>query len=420
MIGRPENAEANRLAWLRALQAQLRLREAYGVADEVASESGDSVDLFRALLSLNLMSVFFQQDFLAAFAERLNASGDWVSALQRLTMDGLREGLQNRMPLTWSSRDSKVSNITGWTVTKSEPAGNPRMASAILDFWTYDMVATAERLQRKEPGLQPQLFERPVLKFGATLVQLPWVVGVQNNTTVAINNLRRLGARRGQARDEAQRIEAGLAGLLERRGFRALLNWVPPRDVEDAGEVDLIAALDGHLFVIEVKSTFMRRSQREAWLHATTTLRKAGQQLRRKAEAVSLAIASDPGFRTMLGWAEGLTPTQQHVWIADTCIECDHQRFGGFLKVSVEELIIALRDDRHLLNDPGGLLAGNYGVDGAHEPGAKESGWSLYPDGFSAARFVEVIETEAVWDLQAAMRGPTLQSTDREDIAYRK
>jgi hypothetical protein len=137
----------------------------------------------------------------------------------------------------------------------------------------------------------------------------------------------------------------------------------------------------------------MRRSQRDAWLHATTTLRKVGQQLRRKVEAVSLAIASDPGFRTMLGLAEGLTPTQQQVWIADTCIECDHQRFGGFLKVSVEELIIALRDDRHLLNDPAGLLAGSYGVEEACEPDASESSWSLYPDGFSAERFAEVIET---------------------------
>jgi len=420
-IGRPENAEANRLAWLRALQAQLRLREAYGVADEVTSDSGDAVDLFRALLSLNLMSVFFQQDFLAAFAERLDASGDWVAALQRLTVDGLREGLQNRMPLTWSSRDSKVSNITGWTVTASEPAGNPRMASAILDFWTYDMVAAAERLQRKEPGLQPDLFERPVLKFGATLVQLPWVVGVQNNSTAAINNLRRLGARRGQARDEARRIEAGIARLLEKRGFRTLLNWVPPRGTDDAGEVDLIAVLDGHLFVIEVKSTFMRRSQRDAWLHATTTLRKAGQQLRRKVEAVSLAIASDPGLCTMLGLAEGPIPMQQHVWIADTCIECDHQRFSGFLKISVEELLIALRDDRHLLNDPGGLLAGNYGVDEAREVDASESGWSLYPDGFSAEHFVEVIETEAVWDVRTATRGSRrVQSTDYQDDACRK
>ena len=272
------------------------------------------------------------------------------------------------------------------------------MASAILDFWTYDMIVIAERLQHNEPGLQPQLFERPGVKFGATLVELPWIVGLQNNTSAAINNLRRLGARRGQARDEARRIEAGIARLLEKRGFRTLLNWVPPRDVDDAGEVDLIAVLDGHLFVIEVKSTFMRRSQREAWLHATTTLRKTGEQLRRKVEAVSLAIAADPGFRTILGLADDLVPTRQHLWIADTCIECDHQRFGGVLKVSVEELIIALRDDRDLLNDPGGLLAGNYGVDEALEADANESGWSLYPDGFSAERFVEVIETEVVWD----------------------
>ena len=183
-----------------------------------------------------------------------------MTALQRLAVDGLREGLQNRLPLTWSDRDSKVTDITGWTVTASEPKGNPAMASAILDFWTYDMVATAERLQRQEPGLQPQLFERPVLKFGTTLVQLPWVVGLQNNSSAAINNLRRLGARRGHARDEALRIEAGLARLLETRGFTTQLNWKPPLGVDDPGEVDIIAALGEQLLVIEVKSTFIRRS----------------------------------------------------------------------------------------------------------------------------------------------------------------
>jgi Holliday junction resolvase-like predicted endonuclease len=203
-------------------------------------------------------------------------------------MDGLREGLQNRFPLTWSDRTSKVTKITGWTITASEPRANPEMASAILDFWTYDMDATAKHLQRGEPGLQPNLFERPVLKFGATLVQLPWIVGLQNSSSAAINNLRRLGARRGHARDEAMRIEAGLARLLEMRGFTTLLNWRPPPGVDDPGEVDIIATLGQHLLVIEVKSTYVRRSQREAWLHATSTLRKAGDQLRRKVEAVSL------------------------------------------------------------------------------------------------------------------------------------
>lgn len=396
-IGRPENSDANRLAWVRALQAQLRLREVYGVDDEVAAESGQTVNLFQALLSLNLMSVFFQQEFLASFADRLEASGDWVKALQRLAIDGMREGRQNRLPLTWSDRGSKVTDITGWTVTSSEPNGNPHVASAILDFWTYDMVAMAERFQRNEPGLQPHVFERPVLKFGATLVQLPWVVGLQNNTSAAINNLRRLGARRGQARDEARRIEAGLARLLETRGFTTLLNWQPPRGVDDPGEVDLIAALGTHLLVIEVKSTFLRHSQREAWMHSTRTLRKAGHQLRRKIEAVSLAVASDHEFRALLNLTEDRVPTQCHGWIADTSIECDHQQFNGFLKVSVEELLIALRDDRHLLNDPEGLLTGNYGEDRSRNCDTSRSAWTLYPDGFSADRFVKVIETAAVW-----------------------
>jgi Holliday junction resolvase-like predicted endonuclease len=315
-------------------------------------------------------------------------------------MDGFRDGLQNRLPLTWSGRDAKVANISGWTVTASEPKGNPRAASAILDFWTYDMVALAERLQRNEPGLQPHLFERPVLKFGATLVQLPRIVGMQNNSSAAINNLRRLGARRGQARDEAQRIEAGLARLLATRGFKTLLNWNPPRDVEDPGEVDLIATLGQHLFVIEVKSTFLRRSQREAWVHATSTLRKAGHQLRRKVEAVSLAIGADPAFRALLNFTEDRVPTHHHGWIADTSIECDQQRFAGFLKVSVEELLIALRDDRHFLDDPDGLFAENCEADHSLEADTRRSTWTLYPDGFSAERFVDVIETGAVWDLR--------------------
>lgn len=404
-IGRPESGDTNRLAWLRALQAQLHLREVYGVADIVANDGGERVDLFQTLLSLNLMSMFFQADFLAAFAKRLETTAGWVGALQRLAFDGLREGMQNRFPLTWSGRDAKVANITGWTVTAAQPKGDASMASAILDFWTYDLVAMSAQVKGAAPGLRPHFYERPVLKFGSTLVQLPWIVGLQNNSTAAINNLRRLGARRGQAREETQRIEAALARLLETRGFTTLLNWKPPRDEDDPGEVDVIATLGQHLFVLEVKSTFMRRSQQEAWLHASSTLRKAGRQLQRKLAAVLQAIGSDLEFRTSLGLAEPPTPQQLHGWIVDTCIECDHQRFSGFLKVSIEEVLIALRDDRHLLNDPEGVLSGTYDPDRFTVDEARHSTWTLYPEGFGVERFIEVIETEAVWEERAA--GPT-------------
>jgi hypothetical protein len=202
-IGRPENGDANRLAWLRALQAQLCLREVYGVADAVATDSGERVDLFQAMLSLSLMSMFFQADFLAAFAKRLETTAGWIGALQRLAFDGLREGMQNRFPLTWSGRDAKLANITGWTVTAAQLQGDASMASAILDFWTYDLVAMSAQVKGAAPGLRPHFYERPVLKFGSTLVQLPWIVGLQNNSTAAINNLRRLG--RGVVRPAKRR-----------------------------------------------------------------------------------------------------------------------------------------------------------------------------------------------------------------------
>ena len=62
-------------------------------------------------------------------------------------------------------------------------------------------------------------------------------------------------------------------------------------------------------------------------------------------------------------------------------------------------MIIALRDDRHLLNDPAGLLisGGTEQIDGVRPP-ENDRAWTLYPDGFSVSRFIQVIENEAVWD----------------------
>ena len=57
--------------------------------------------------------------------------------------------------------------------------------------------------------------------------------------------------------------------------------------------------------------------------------------------------------------------------------------------MSLEEVLIALRDDTALRHDPERPLRGNAGG-GEGEPQAPVG--SLYPDGFSAQRFVEVIE----------------------------
>jgi len=73
----------------------------------------------------------------------------------------------------------------------------------------------------------------------------------------------------------------------------------------------------------------------------------------------------------------------------------------GFLKVSIEEVLIALRDERHLLNDPEGVLSGKWVDADGSSASSTARRESLYPAGFSAARFREVIENEMVWGKMA-------------------
>ena len=405
LIGSQENHEANRLAYISAMRSKLRLTEVYGVDETVKTDSGTRVNLFQALLSLELMSALFQRDFLERFVQNLKGAGHWVAALGRLAFEGLVDGNQNRFPLIWSDREAKIANIIGWTVNADSPQGSPLVAAAILDFWTSDWMAFSERLRKGESGLAPALSERPILRLGSLLVQLPWLVGLQNNSTAAINNLRRLGARRGETGDETRRIEEQLGRLFEARGFRVVLNWHPPAETyPNAGEVDLICARDSIVLVMEIKSTFLRVSQRDAWLHATTTLRKAGQQVSRKVSAVGRALAEEVELASLLS-VDGLgTALAIHGWIVDTSIEHDHLQFSGFLKVSLEEVLIALRDDRHLLNDPDGILSGRYPEAESEQTNDVQQQMTLYPEGFSAARLLEVIENELVWDEKIIMQ----------------
>lgn len=394
-IGRPENHEANQLAYIRALRTQLELDEVYGIDDAVLLESGERVDLFQALLSLELTSSFFKRDFLAQYNSLLAESGNFIAALSELALQGLMDGMQIRFPLTWSEREQKIRSIVGWTVCEKFPKGNLPMAASILDFWTNDWVALATRLRSNTPSLVPEILERPFLKLGGYFVQLPWVTGLQNNSTAAINNLRRLGARRTEAQEETRRIEGKLGALFKYRGFKVIQGLHPNPDAyPEVGEIDLICARDGIVLVVEVKSSFRRSSQREAWLHGKTTLRKAGQQLRRKVAAVHRMLETEPGGGPELGLSSIFAV---HGIIADTSIEHDHERFNGFLKVSVEEILIALRDDRELLADPIGVLGEGYGLPCANSLAEKQTLDTLYPNGFNAERFVEVLENELIW-----------------------
>lgn len=69
----------------------------------------------------------------------------------------------------------------------------------------------------------------------------------------------------------------------------------------------------------------------------------------------------------------------------DTSIEHDQELIDGFLKVSLEGLIVILRNERQLLGR--NLLLEKEVVED-----------DLFPDGFSVQRFVEIVEKGKLWD----------------------
>jgi len=70
-------------------------------------------------------------------------------------------------------------------------------------------------------------------------------------------------------------------------------------------------------------------------------------------------------------------------WIVDTSIELDGQLVDGFRVVSREALEVILRDEKQLLRP----------IDQLDE----ESRDSLFPDGFTAGRFIAVVESDELW-----------------------
>lgn len=317
--------------------------------------------------------------------------------------------MENRFPITFAEEDEKVERIQSWTVSNTHPQGSKTTAKSILDFWTNDLSGQAEHLRQKNHTQTPfsELSERPILKIGRYLFTLPWLMFNQNNATSAINNLRRVGRHRKERLTETHRIESRLAEVFEDYGFRVVSNYESHKKfLADTGEVDLICARDGHLFILEIKSGYLRKRLKEAWLHKTNTLRKAGLQLTRKKMAVLHELETNYSFMQDLGFQKHPSDDHIHCWILDTSIEYDHEYFSGFLKVSIQEVLIALRDERHLLRiverfSPDKINSVSETTDAEtffDEVVGKQASDALYPDGFSAERFGYVIENGLVWD----------------------
>jgi predicted RecB family endonuclease len=364
---------------IRILADMLMLHDLFGVDEEIDVGNGVTVNLQRACLALELAKANFEDTLLAPFLEAMRQHGDWASALVEVIESGMRDGGQQRYPVLFARTAEKLQILRQFTVSEASPSGSEEAAAALLAFFGNDLKAVRDHIHQSGKQLKGNFAEQPFLKLGDYVFTLPWVLTTQNNATALVNNLRRVRSVRPSVAKETKRIEERLAEQMQQRGFRTLVGYEPPDgEGEPAGEVDLLASRDGHLFVFEIKSGYVRQTLEAAWLHRTNTLRKAGRQLARKLAALVDVLPGEGILRDSLQLEVIPSADQVHSWTVDTSIDFDRQRFSGHLKVSMTEVLIVLRDEA-------GFLAEDESFD------------TLYPDGFSASRFAQVIEQEVLW-----------------------
>jgi hypothetical protein len=90
-------------------------------------------------------------------------------------------------------------------------------------------------------------------------------------------------------------------------------------------------------------------------------------------------------FKWFLGICDSSSIDHFRAWIVDTSIECDQQIIDGYLVVSLESLLIVLRDEREL------LFPINKIADVKIE--------KLFPNGLCPKRLIEVVEKGEVWEV---------------------
>ncbi len=412
-LGRLKYDDSHLFAWTSAIRTKLELKEIYGIDDEIMIDNSYKINTFQALFTIEMMHAFYKDGYILPYCKLQEQTGNWLTALISFSFMGLIEG-EIRLPITFAERKAKINRICGWISSEDWPTGNKQMTEAILDFWSNDLKDSSRHLRQNEHSLHPDLHERPIFKIGNYLFELPWVFAFQNNVTAAVNNLRRLGRNRDERNIETNRIEKRLAENFEQFGFKVICNYLPHHDADDdIGEIDLISFLDDHLFIFEIKSGYMRRNLRDAWQHKTSTLRKAALQLKRKSAFVTERLKTDPTLLTLINNRDS-SQIYIHSWIIDTSIEYDHEYFGGFLKISIQELIIALRNERHLLRDMHQVIVEQRKCnDDSHIKShfkdicsnamtaisVQNPEDNLYPSGFTVDQFVAVIENGLIWKI---------------------
>lgn len=344
----------NNLAISQSIEVNSLLEDIFGFDSVIKLRNEVSIPLIKSIESIISLSTLYQS-FVNEYIE-LTETYDWNEAWEIFFNYGMSIRKQ-RFPIIIQEQYKFAHDMKQTDHDCSELDSRN-----IEDFYTFDL-----KKINKDNNERTSLYEKPLFKLDKCVFVMPFVLGKQNLSTSIINNLLNIHFNRTkQRKDEVHRSEEKLAFLFSNLNFKVMSGYlIPNSNLYDIGDVDLICCRDNYLFVLELKSTYIRTSMENIWIYKSQALRKASNQLNKRKKLIRKLIKEEnKEFIIHFG-----KPKKIISLIIDTSFEFDHEYFEQNLKISMFELINLL----NIQND------------------------ELYPNGFTTEKFVENIYSNLFW-----------------------
>ena len=374
ILGTIENNDINKFAFNLSLGIDNLLEEIYGCDNQLKINDITSLPKDKAIESICYLSSLYKKYFVSEYVSLLEKH-QWKDALNIFIFNGMYER-KKRFPIVIKQQYTFANemNDVNFTVSESDREN-------IESFYTFDLKEFNNINEEKLPNI----FEKPLLKLDDLVLIMPFILGSQNLFTSIINNLLNVHFKRTKYRkEEVQQSENYLLKLFQKLNFKAIANYELPFSKDyDLGDIDLICTKDDYLFVLELKSTYIRTSFENIWNYKSNVLRKASSQLNKRKRLIDMLIKdNNQEFNELFG-----VPKNIVYLIIDTSFEFDHEMFDENLKISMFELINLLNGDN------------------------KE----FYPNGFSTEIFLQNINNEKYWQTYIDNN----IEVNREEISYK-
>lgn len=217
---------------------------------------------------------------------------------------------------------------------------------AQLSLQEVEQVLSVFAIRLDRPIKELNIFEKPLLRLGPIIVLFARPLMLQNGWMPILNTL----FRGTHKREQQKRVDLATEKLAEKFRKHGFQVWSDEKLVTNGGiktDIDLVVFKKDHLFLLQLKMTTPRATQKEADSHIREALKKAGKQAR---EAYEFLEENWPVIQHKWDISQKWQDLKVIPLVVSTSFEADRQEFSGYLKISKFELERYLENDAFLFH----------------------------------------------------------------------